>query len=464
MARSFSITIAAGLAASVVLSASAHADSFTFIVWSDAHYGYANELGYRDNCISDINGLAGKAYPAPFVGLVDTPAFVLLPGDITEDGWLSEWENTTPSTNDDYVSGRALVNCPVYEAMGNHDHQGDNIIQQKFIEEHGHSWYAFDHGGVHFVVLDSIDANEEPYFGTEQLDWLAADLAGVGTTQPVIVALHCPPFDELGDQYAALGDTLTGYNICLILAGHIHQTGYYVWRGWDVWVTGDTKMARGNPYSTISAVHIARGRLQAISYNWFLDGWYPDIYLDKPVTGVPPGAPRIALYPKVVNLETTYGITPAPGTFTVTNVGDLTLDYTIYDDADWLTVAPEDGSSTGESDTIQVACDVAGLGLGPHVATIRVEDIDASNSPQPITVNLTVKPVPGDFDADMDRDQADFGHLQACLTGSGVPQNDANCQDAKLDGDADVDQEDARMLLRCLTGPGFLPDPHCVGH
>jgi hypothetical protein len=64
----------------------------------------------------------------------------------------------------------------------------------------------------------------------------------------------------------------------------------------------------------------------------------------------------------------------------------------------------------------------------------------------------------GDFDADGDVDQADFGHLQVCLTGAGEPQDDPACADAKLDGDQDVDGTDVDVFLGCMTGPGIIGD------
>ena len=60
---------------------------------------------------------------------------------------------------------------------------------------------------------------------------------------------------------------------------------------------------------------------------------------------------------------------------------------------------------------------------------------------------------PCDFDSDGDVDQEDFGHLQGCLSGAGVPQTDPNCIGADLDKDTDVDQEDLSGLRDCLSGP-----------
>ena len=67
-----------------------------------------------------------------------------------------------------------------------------------------------------------------------------------------------------------------------------------------------------------------------------------------------------------------------------------------------------------------------------------------------------------DFDNDGDVDLADFGHLQACLSGDSVPQNDPSCIDAKIDLDEDVDETDLDLLLGCLSGANVPADPKCA--
>ena len=71
-------------------------------------------------------------------------------------------------------------------------------------------------------------------------------------------------------------------------------------------------------------------------------------------------------------------------------------------------------------------------------------------------------PIPGDFDHDADVDQADFGHLQACLTGASVVQADPGCQDAKLAGHAYVNEADVAIFQGCLTAPNVVADPDCA--
>lgn len=67
-----------------------------------------------------------------------------------------------------------------------------------------------------------------------------------------------------------------------------------------------------------------------------------------------------------------------------------------------------------------------------------------------------------DYDNDGDVDQSDFAHLQVCLSGVDVTQNDSNCQNARLDGDSDVDGSDLALFLGCLSGGGVSADQNCL--
>ncbi|MDM8007745.1 MAG: GerMN domain-containing protein [Phycisphaerae bacterium] len=77
---------------------------------------------------------------------------------------------------------------------------------------------------------------------------------------------------------------------------------------------------------------------------------------------------------------------------------------------------------------------------------------------------IDVKPpwTPGDHDHDGDVDQVDFGHLQACLSGSQVPQDSQACAWAMLDDDSDVDRYDFAVFLQCMKGPDIQVDYTCA--
>ena len=93
--------------------------------------------------------------------------------------------------------------------------------------------------------------------------------------------------------------------------------------------------------------------------------------------------------------------------FEVWNCGlpGTTLQYTITDDADWISCDPTQGSSTGESDVITVQLDCAALPAGLQFGTITVTDPAAAYSPETVTVALDVTcPASGWLPWDMNYD------------------------------------------------------------
>ena len=68
----------------------------------------------------------------------------------------------------------------------------------------------------------------------------------------------------------------------------------------------------------------------------------------------------------------------------------------------------------------------------------------------------------GDFDGDNDVDQEDFGQLQECMSGTGIPQNDPAYQDARLDEGDDVDLDDFAIFYACMSGANNPPTPGCA--
>ncbi len=166
--------------------------------------------------------------------------------------------------------------------------------------------------------------------------------------------------------------------------------------------------------------------------------------------------PLIRLSPEALSPTVFVGENLPNGLFSVENTGGGTLNYSISDNAGWLSVAPGSGSITaGEPpDPIAVIYSAAGLAVGTHQALITVSSPEAANSPQTLTVTITVETVKPDFDADHDVDMIDFAHLQKCLSGAGVMQTDPACADADFDDDLDVDATEVGVLVQCLSGAG----------
>lgn len=96
----------------------------------------------------------------------------------------------------------------------------------------------------------------------------------------------------------------------------------------------------------------------------------------------------------------------------------------------------------------------------------RVRDVKAAVTDWVLspTIYGVYRSTPGDLDYDRDVDQADFGLLQACVKGAGIPQADPACADARLDADDDVDSADVAAFLGCLSGAGVPGQPDCAGN
>jgi len=84
------------------------------------------------------------------------------------------------------------------------------------------------------------------------------------------------------------------------------------------------------------------------------------------------------------------GSNPANRTLEIWNSGVGTLNWTLSDDASWISEGPTSGSSTGEHDTVAVSVDIAGMSAGDYSANITITAPGASNSPQLVPVSLHI--------------------------------------------------------------------------
>jgi len=155
------------------------------------------------------------------------------------------------------------------------------------------------------------------------------------------------------------------------------------------------------------------------------------------------------------------GDTLTPDTFTIANGSEGWLDYALFENADWLDVSPDGGSSGGEPDEFAVTYDLTGFPADTYQTCITVTSEVAINSPVEIVVTVLIETVGPDFDGDGDVDQSDFGTLQQCLSGPGIPQTAPQCLKTRLDGDNDVDQNDYNIFQRCMSGTDIPADPTC---
>jgi Icc protein len=97
----------------------------------------------------------------------------------------------------------------------------------------GPGWQSFDYAGVHFIGLVNVlnfKAGRLGSLGAEQLAWLQKDVAGLGSSTPIVVFAHVPLWAVYpawgwvtadGEQALAI---LRRFGSVTVLNGHIHQT------------------------------------------------------------------------------------------------------------------------------------------------------------------------------------------------------------------------------------------------
>ncbi len=98
-------------------------------------------------------------------------------------------------------------------------------------------------------------------------------------------------------------------------------------------------------------------------------------------------SPTISLSVATLTPSCFAGETATATSFTITNTGIGTINYTVTNDGDWLTCSPTSGTAP---DTITVTYNTSGKIAGTYTCTILVSDPLAGNDPQQINVTLTV--------------------------------------------------------------------------
>ncbi len=114
--------------------------------------------------------------------------------------------------------------------------------------------------------------------------------------------------------------------------------------------------------------------------------WILTLDIDNGIT------PEISLVPSSLSFVAYLGGSNPPSqVFQVVNSGSGTLSWTAVDDMSWLEFTPDNG---GNSVAVTCSSDITGLPIGIYSGSITVTDPAASNSPQTVSVTLTIIAVP----------------------------------------------------------------------
>lgn len=157
-----------------------------------------------------------------------------------------------------YEDAIRKMGIPGFQVLGNHDIEfaatTDEESARVFLRTFGPSYYSFNKGEIHYVVLDDVFWHGNNYIGyieQTQLDWLKADLSFVERGKTVVVFAHIPSYTE---QYVRQNEKkpanrevvinremlyrlLEPYNAHIIV-GHMHETEHLVDHGARIHVCG----------------------------------------------------------------------------------------------------------------------------------------------------------------------------------------------------------------------------------
>jgi 3',5'-cyclic AMP phosphodiesterase CpdA len=246
---------------------SAWSGPFFFIQMSDPQMGFiANNKDFAKE-----TELLGKAVAA---ANRLRPAFVVITGDLVHQpgdaAQIAEFQRLT---------GQLDKAVPLHLVSGNHDliDKTRGLLLEEWRKRFGPDWYAFDHGGCHFVVLDTSilgrpDAAAE---ADRQLAWARDDLAKAAARRPrhLLVFQHHPLFLKQPDEkdaYAVVPgaqrkiylDLFQQHGVRAVFAGHAHFNVLGKAGGVEMVTTGGVGKPLGKDPSGFRIVKVYEDRLE----------------------------------------------------------------------------------------------------------------------------------------------------------------------------------------------------------
>ena len=204
-------------------------EDHTMLVFGDIHLANRNNdrnqfRDFTDDVNSWLSANKGKK------------VYGMTLGDMT---WDLYWVSNKYAFEEYLADANAIQGLQIFHTIGNHDHEmsmaGDFDTVTKYRKEIAPTYYSFNIGKIHYVVLDDIEctntgSGDRTYNNNvvnEQLDWLEKDLSYVSEDTPVVVAMHAPVYTDLGlpsvGNYSRLKDLLKPFSEVHFMTGHTHK-------------------------------------------------------------------------------------------------------------------------------------------------------------------------------------------------------------------------------------------------
>ena len=188
-----------------------------------------NDLNQYLQFVSDIN-----TYIAANSG---RKVYAMTLGDIS---WDIYWETRNFDLNKALEYLNKINSIPVYNTIGNHDHaclsgvKGDLDCARYWREIIAPTYYSFNIGDVHYVILDDIVANNTGAgdsdsrvhiadLSDENINWLKKDLALVPKSKSIVLSMHAPLYSLPEADKIAVAAAVNGYQNVQVITGHTHK-------------------------------------------------------------------------------------------------------------------------------------------------------------------------------------------------------------------------------------------------
>ena len=189
-------------------------DEHQFIIWADPQVKNAADVQkMMQESVPDVQKIISAAG-------ADTLIHGITVGDIV-------WDE--PELYTEYNKAVAQMKIPFFQCLGNHDMDynkgGDESSDDTFQKTYGPTYYSFNRGRVHYVVMDNVrylgkDKEYDGYIQQNQLDWLQKDLSFVPKEKLIVLCLHIPVHSGTKNR-EALYALLQERNVH-IMSGHTH--------------------------------------------------------------------------------------------------------------------------------------------------------------------------------------------------------------------------------------------------
>ncbi|MBB6671668.1 metallophosphoesterase family protein [Cohnella nanjingensis] len=177
-----------------------------------------------------------RAVFAEAAKLARKPAFVIISGDLTQDGDVDDYRHLRAVLDEE----QAKLGVPIHVSLGNHDSRP--AFREGFLGEAPSEqsyYYNVMEGDLRLVVLNTqVPGTNDGRLDAEQLAWLKDTLA-VPAPAGTVVVLHHPVVKtpsalmdtHLLDNPDDLAAAIAGSDVIGLLSGHIHFNSIGLFHG-----------------------------------------------------------------------------------------------------------------------------------------------------------------------------------------------------------------------------------------